>query len=147
MIKNKTIKEYLVKNFFLFHQIEETKFCVTFKGTVLLNHPDVTAGEDIRTCSCEEADPRLVIHAINLRKCGYNEVEIKTINSDVFLLSHANAHLLQQLGVTEFFVVYGPKSKRYDVFENCAVMGGEVCKGLSFFQHSWYVNVCPAFTE
>lgn len=41
---------------------------------------------------------------------------IKPIDSDLFVLSYANDHLLQQLAVTKFFVIYVPKSKWCDVF-------------------------------
>ena len=61
---------------------------------VMSNHPDVLSEEDIRLCTSEEADPKMVRHAINFGKCGISEVVIKTVDSDAY------AHILQQLGVT-----------------------------------------------
>ena len=65
--------------------------------------------KDIRKCTSEEADPRVVRHVINLGKNGYTEVLVKTTDSDIVILCISYSELAILNGIITFFVVYGPK--------------------------------------
>ena len=79
---------------------------------------------DINQCSNEEADPRIVRHVINLGKKGYTNVQVKTVDRDVVTMSN---------GIKSFLVVYGPKDKKIDLFNNFNKFDVSVCKGFAFF--------------
>ena len=70
---------------------------------------------------------------INLAKQGYTQALVKTVDSDVAVLSFAYADCAQEYGLENLYVLYGPDEKYYNVFENSAALGFEVCKALPFF--------------
>ena len=83
----------------------------TYKDTILSNNCNVLSEKAINNCTSEEADPRLVKHAINFGKSGYNHVHIRTVDSDVVILSIAYVHKANKHGVSELFLLYGFPSK------------------------------------
>ena len=52
------------------------------------------------------------------------------IDSDVLVLS---IDLAKQSGLENLYVLYGPKEKYYNIFDNFSELGIDVCKGLPFF--------------
>ena len=72
-------------------------------------------------------------HVINLGKNRYTDVLVKTVDSDVVMLCLTYADVAKSNGIENFFMCYGPKDKKIDVFENFNRLGANVCKGLSFF--------------
>ena len=107
--------------------------CVTFGDSTLSNVEAVSLEADIRKCSSEEADARIVRHVINLGKNGYTDVLVKTVDSDVVILCIAYSELAISNGIINFLVLYGPKEKKIDVLDNNSKLGANVCKGLAFF--------------
>ena len=98
------------------------------------NDCSVLSEKAINKCISEEAVPRLVRHAINLGKSGYNHVHIRTVDSDVVILSIAS-HKANKHGVSELFLLHGlpSKEKYYNVHDICSDFGLDICRGLSFF--------------
>ena len=56
----------------------------------------------------------------------YKEVLIETVDSDVVVLSFGYAKIVKDAGVDRFSVVYEPKEKHYNVFDN-----------LDYFRKTW----------
>ena len=88
---------------------------------------------DITQCSSEEANPRIVHHVKNLRKKGYTNVHVKTVDSDIVILCLTYADVTISNGNKSFLVVYGPKDKKIDIIDNFNKLGVSVWKGLAFF--------------
>ena len=129
------LNEYLAKKFIALHGENEQILCVTFQNTVLSNQVCVMSENDIAKCTSEEADARMVRHAINLGKQSFKHVVIRTVDSDVVVLTMANAEIARTSGVTSFFLIYGlaGQEKYLNVFEVSVQLGKDVCKGLPFF--------------
>ena len=131
---NKTnLNEYLAQKFIAFHHNESQVLCVTYRNGILSNYPELLNEESIANCSSEEADPRIIRHAINLGRNGYKNVQIQTVDSDILILSFGYAGISKDVGIEKLFVIYGPNRKCYDIFENMNHFGAAVCEALPFF--------------
>ena len=98
------------------------------------NEITVLSEISIVKCVCEEADGRILRHAINMGRQGYNHVLVKTVDSDVVILSIAYADVARKHGVEKPFVNYGLSNEKcFDIFDTCTELGDDVCKGLPFF--------------
>ena len=86
-VSNKaTLSKCLANEFLTNHEGKRSILCVTFSDSIVSNREAVLSETDINQCSSEEADPRIVRHVINLRKKGYTNVLVKTVDSDVGIL-------------------------------------------------------------
>ena len=86
-VTNKTnLNEYLANKFLTYRQGKQSILCVTFGDSIISNSEAVFSGTEIKQCSSEEADPRIVRHVINPGKKGYTNVQVKTFDSDIVIL-------------------------------------------------------------
>ena len=131
---NKTnLNEYLAQKFIAFHHNNSQILCATYKQqTILSNQLHVITEESIANCSCEEADARIIRHAINLGRNGYKNVQIQTVDNNVLVLSLGYAKQLKDAGLEQLFVNYGPIRVYYNVFKNLSYLGNDICKALPF---------------
>lgn len=100
--------------------------CVTLDNSVISNEEGVLGEDLINNCPSEEADPRLIRHAINLGKRGYMHIHVKTVDTDVVVLSGTGT------GVSQFFIDFG-NGRFFDILEISLELGEDICKGLPFF--------------
>ena len=49
------------------------------------------------------------------------------------MLSFGHANIVKDAGVEEFFVVYGPKEKHFNFFDNLSYFGEATCRVLPYF--------------
>ena len=89
---------------------------------------------DIKSCTAEEADPRIIRHAINQVKNGINCITIETVDSDVLVLSISNIQKILEAGAFSVFVRL--LHKEYDIIEIYKKLGPDLCNALAFF-HSF----------
>ena len=83
-ITNKTnLKKYQAKKFLAYHQGKQSILCVTFGDSFISNRKPVLSETDMNQCSCEDANPGIVHHVINLKKKGYTIVRVKAADSNV----------------------------------------------------------------
>ena len=91
--------------------------CISYNDTVISNDSNVLNENLITICTSEEADSRIIRHAINLGVSNYKEVSIETVDSDKVVLYFGYANIID-VGLFKFSVVYRPKEKYFDVFDN-----------------------------
>ena len=70
------------------------KLVVTLNNTILTNANNVLVQNDINYCTVEEADARLIQHAINQAVNGLENITISTVDSEVLVLSLSSAERL-----------------------------------------------------
>ena len=66
------------------------------------NHQEDIAG--LAPCTHDEADSRILLHVEDTVRQQYNEVSIRTVDTDVVVLAVTSA---QRLGITELWVAFG----------------------------------------
>ena len=103
--------------------MKKQTICITYNGTVISNDNNVLNENRITICTSEEADSRIIRHAMNLGVNDYKEFSIETVDSDVVILSFGYANIVKDAGVEKFSVVYGPREKYFDVFDNLSYFG------------------------
>lgn len=93
---------------------------------------DSVIGTDIAPCNHEEADTRLILHALHCSKQGYRKILIRTVDTDVVVLAIA---LFHALSIDELWIAFGVKKHyRYIAVHTIANrLGREKAKGLPFF--------------
>ena len=123
------LNEYLTQKFIKLHDNDKQTICITYNDTVISNDDNVLNENG----TSEEADSRIIHHAINLRVNDYKEVSIQTVDSDAVVLSLGYANIVNDAGVGKFSVVYGPKEKYFDVFVNLSYFGEDICRALPYF--------------
>ena len=82
--KNKDdLNRYLAQKFLILHE-SDISLVVTFNDSILSN---VVLHEAlISPCTSEEADQRIIRHAINLADKGYQHIQIRSEDTDVIIL-------------------------------------------------------------
>ena len=131
---NKTnLNKYLAGKFLKLHGNAYQILCITYDDTVIFNYENILTENLINICKVEEADPRIIRHAINSAQNGFKEIQIRTIDSDVVVLCFGYVSILKNFDVNKFYVAYGPKEIYFDVFENLDVLGRELWEMLPFF--------------
>ena len=55
-------------------------------------------------CKHEEADTRLLLHAADAGKCGFNKIMLRTVDTDVLVIAIAAFH---KLALSELWIVFG----------------------------------------
>ena len=108
---------------------------VTYENKILTNNTSLLDQQDISDCSAEEADPRIIRHAINLARNGFEDITIRTVDSDVLVLSLANLHKLIENGSRNIFtqIVKSNGTEEFDLIELYNTHGADVCMALPFF--------------
>ena len=86
---------YLAEKFTDFHSTT-TNICV-HGNSILTNSNSLRNQTDINNCISEEADQRILRHAINCAKNAFERVEVLTVDTDVLMLvisyySHLKSH-------------------------------------------------------
>ena len=111
------------------------KLVVTTKGSTILSNKDCAILESIKTSTQEEADSRLLLHAFNANRSGYKKLMIKTVDTDVVVLSIAATTLLD---ADEMWVAFGTgQHLRYiPAHDVSRRLGKERSQGLPMF-HSF----------
>ena len=93
---------FLAQRFFQLNENKSPIFVVTFNDTILTNDLDLVTQTDINYSIAEEADPRLIRHAINQGSNNLKNIVIKTVDTDVLLLAIAYCNRLISFGVKSF---------------------------------------------
>ena len=133
-ITNKTnLNGYLAQKFIKLHDNDKQTICITYNDLVISNDNNVLNENLITVSTSEEADSRIIQHAINIGFNDYKEVSIQTVDLGVVVLSLGYANIVKDAGVEKFSVVYGSKEKYFDVFDNLSYFGEDICTALSYF--------------
>ena len=103
---------------------------VTFNDSILSNA--VLNEPLISSCTSEEADQRIIRHAINLIDKGYQHFQIRSADTDVTILSVAHSKIIFSNGVNVLNVNCG-SGKFYNVKSISVQLSADVCKALLFF--------------
>ena len=111
------------------------KIVVTLNDTILANVNDLLVQNDINSCTAEEADPRLIRHAINQATNYLENITIQTVDSNVPFLSLSSVQRLIQTGVKSVFTVLVKKNgtEEFDLIKIFNKFGADICQALSFF--------------
>jgi hypothetical protein len=107
----------------------EKQIIVTHHRNVICTQPhDVS---EISPCTHEEADTRIFIHVADAVKHGHRRVMIRTVDSDILVLSIAAT---QHLEIDQLWVGFATgKTFRYiPAHEIACALGPEKCKALPF---------------
>ena len=112
--------------------IETSKIVVAaFEDKVpTLNNSDV---ETLSPCNHEEADTRIFLHALDMRRhSSIQHVMIKTVDTDVLVLAVA---LFPELNLNELWMDFGSSQNQsyFLVYAICNSLRAEKSKGLLFF--------------
>ena len=133
---------------FLAHQIKDIN--IEGKQIISTAEEDVASFSPIDTtglapCSHEEADTRLLLHVAQGIRCDFDKVIIRTVDTDVVILSIANFH---NLGPTELWISFGAgKHHRYIPAHQIAVnVGEEKCRALTIFHAFTGCDTVSAFS-
>ena len=81
---------FLAKYFMEIHESEAQILVVTLNEGIIFSYDDMRQDESINCCTSEEADARLIRHAINQSKNSFRQIVIKIENSDVLMLATAS---------------------------------------------------------
>ena len=108
----------------------EKQVISTHSVDVLCTQPCDTTG--ITPCTHEEADTRILLHVSHAVNQGYKRVSIRTVDTDVLVLSIKAAEILDDI---ELWIVFGVgKSVRYLPAHKIAVaLGPDRCMALPMF--------------
>ena len=74
-----------------------------------------------------------VLHIMTQSFQTITTVSIETVDSDVVVLSFCYANIVKDPGVEKFSLVYGPKDKYFDVFDNLSYFGIDISRVLLYF--------------
>ena len=80
---------FLAQKFIKRHEHKSQLFVVTFQERILTNRLDYMNDTSTNYCTAEEADPRLLLHAIHQASTGLKNTMIETVDTDVLLLEIA----------------------------------------------------------
>ncbi len=92
------------------NSIFTTKQVVSTCGSnVLSSHPQKS--DQIAPCTHEEADTRMLLHAVDAARKGFKKITLLTVDTDVVVLAIAH---VSELGIEELWVAFGTgKNFRY----------------------------------
>ena len=84
------------------------------KGIDVIANSDSKIGTDIAPCNHEEADTRLILHALHCTKHGNRRILIRSVITGVVVLWIATFHALS---IGEIWIAWGSKST-IDILQN-----------------------------
>ena len=89
------LNHYIAKKMIEFHKDIELDLVVTFGDYILSSTGKYLTYKDIMLCTSEEADARLIRHALSCVKDGSERVVIRTVDTDVVVLLIGYVHLME----------------------------------------------------
>ena len=109
---------------------EDKEVSSTMDSQVLCSIPRNLDG--LSPCTHEEADTRLLLHAADCAQHGYKKIMLRTVDTDVVVLSTA---IFKDLAIDEMWISFGMgKSWRYiPIQELVTILGPDRAKGLPVF--------------
>ena len=107
---------------------------LTTKEEVVLSNK-ATDLSDITPSDHEEADSRMILHLRHAVMDGHKKVFLRTVDSDVVVLSVHHFATLQNLGLTELWIGFGSGKAYTDIpiHEISLQLGNDKCIALPFF--------------
>ena len=78
-------------------------------------------------CTKEEADTRILLHACDAAKHGYDKIMIRTVDTDVAVIAAAMFHVL---GLSELWIAFGTGSPIHSLYNS---IGKQQSKSLLMF--------------
>ena len=142
-ITNKTsLNKFLAQKLLKLHDNDNQKIYITNNDRVISNDNNVLTENliIITVCTSEEADSRIIWHAVNLGVNNCKKDSIQTVDSDFVALTFGYANIVKNAGVETFSVVYGPKETYIDVFDNLSYFGEYICRPLHFFPRAYWMR-------
>ena len=130
---------YLAEKFIAFHSTNSSHqlLNITYGDTIKSTEQELLTNKRINCSTSEEADARLVQHAICCVETGCGPVVVRTVDTDVLVLMMSHSPFINKINIsTRVFATMGSNSKQikvYDVIELASTIGHTFCKGLSFF--------------
>ena len=130
---------YLAEKFIAFHSTNSSHQClnITYGDTIKSTKQELLTNRRINCCTSEEADARLVRHAICCVEIGCDPVVVRTVDTYVLVLMISYSPFMNEISnSTRVFATMGSSSKQikvYDVIELASTIGDTFCEGLSFF--------------
>ena len=103
---------------------------VTFNDSILSN--DVLQERLISSCTSEEADQRIICHAIKLAGKECQHIQLRSADTDIIIISIAHSEIIFSKGVDVLNVNCG-SGKFYNVKPTSVQLGAGVSKALPFF--------------
>ena len=102
----------------------------TYEQHVICKLPQETS--PLSPCTQEEADTRILLHACDAAKHGYDKIMIRTVYTDVVVIAAAMYH---DLGLSELWIAFGTgKNLRYlPIHSLCNSIGKQQSKSLLMF--------------
>lgn len=109
--------------------IADIVIVTTFEDAVLSNQP---VDQNISPCQQEEADTRMLLHVANASLTGHDKIMIRTVDTDVVVLSTA---LFANLVLEELWIAFGSGKnfKHIPVREIASILTPEKSLSLLFF--------------
>ena len=132
--KNKNrLNEFLADEFM--QQYSGGKSFVVTKGELVLSNIDSLAGDSsLSPNSAEEADQKLVRHALQCVRSGVRNIVVRTVDTDVILLLVAYRHSEANTASNVFaWMAAGKETSYYNINTISSILGPEQCKALPFF--------------
>ncbi|XP_071853660.1 uncharacterized protein [Apostichopus japonicus] len=124
-------------------QLEHGKIVITTNGPEVLCIPPQDTS-NLSPCDHEEADTRMILHLSHAFHEGFQNILIRTVDTDVVVLTIA---AVSKLGIQESWVAFGTgKNFRYiPVHEIAASLGPNKCQALPMFHAYTGCDTVSAF--
>ena len=109
-------------------------YLLTTKGELVLSNKSVDLS-DITPTDHEEADTRMMLHLHHAVMSGHKKAFLRTVDSDIVILSVHFFTAFQDLGLTELWIGFGSGKTYTDIpiHEVSLQLGPNNCKALPFF--------------
>jgi len=82
-----------LSNFVVENWHYETKQVTVTEGCNVLSSPPLSTSDSLMPCTQEEADTRRFLHVLDAGKRGFRKAMIRTVDTDVIVLSHCSVGL------------------------------------------------------
>ena len=105
------VPKYLPETFMSFHKSSQS-LTITYGNGISTSNEDLWHDPRISCCTSEEADPRLVRHAIRCLEYNVQSVIVGTVDTDVFILLVTHWPYMSELGYeTSLYCLMGSDSR------------------------------------
>ena len=133
-----SLNQFLARQFIQLHAGKSQIIVVNFNETILSNDELLLSEEDISNCTPEEADPRLIRRSINQAKNGFEDINKRTVDYDVFILTLVYSYYMVDYGAKQVFLYLATNTgtDEYDIIKLSRNIGKSNCIALPFF-HSF----------